>query len=119
MHVSDGIFRLHSDFLFEFIRILAASIQSISLHKLRVQRACDSTFNDYSPYNPYLQAHSSFDSTRCNVFVCDVTCDSLSESIASDSVDLVLLVFVLSAISPEKMTAVLKNIFQVSIYVLF
>ena len=60
-----------------------------------------------------LQSHPSYRTDRCSVFVCDVTANTLCDSVGENSVDLALVIFVLSAISPEKMVAALKNIFQV------
>ena len=44
-----------------------------------------------------------------------MTKDSLCGSMGENSVDLALMIFVLSAISPEKMVSTLKNVFQVRI----
>ena len=48
-----------------------------------------------------------------NVFQCDLTVDTLESHIPQCSVDIATLVFVLSAIHPDKMLAVLQNINQV------
>ncbi|XP_066484178.1 tRNA N(3)-methylcytidine methyltransferase METTL6 isoform X2 [Tiliqua scincoides] len=50
---------------------------------------------------------------RCKVFQCDLTKDDLLENIPSESVDIVTLIFVLSAVHPEKMHFVLHNIYKV------
>ncbi|GIY06846.1 tRNA N(3)-methylcytidine methyltransferase METTL6 [Caerostris extrusa] len=60
-----------------------------------------------------VKENSLYDPTKCNAFVCDATKDSLSEAIAADSVDIVSMIFVLSAIHPDKMLFVLNNIFKV------
>ncbi|KAA8499714.1 Methyltransferase-like protein 6 [Porphyridium purpureum] len=52
-------------------------------------------------------------SAQCNVFVCDVTSDSLAAHVAPKSVDIVLLFFVLSAISPSKHVRALENLASV------
>ena len=62
-----------------------------------------------------LQENPSFDTERCSAFQCDVTKDDLSEHIALHSVDIVTLIFVLSAILPSKMDSVLSNIFKVGL----
>ncbi|XP_018612393.1 tRNA N(3)-cytidine methyltransferase METTL6 isoform X1 [Scleropages formosus] len=49
---------------------------------------------------------------RCKVFQCDLTKDELQESISAESVDVAMLIFVLSAIHPDKMPLALKNIFK-------
>ena len=48
-----------------------------------------------------------------NAFHCDLTADSLESHLSKCSVDIATLVFVLSAIHPDKMLAVLQNIIQV------
>ena len=48
-----------------------------------------------------------------NAFHCDLTEDSLKSHLSKCNVDIVTLVFVLSAIHPDKMLAVLQNIIQV------
>ena len=50
--------------------------------------------------------------------MCDLTADKLSDTIPHKDVDLASLFFVLSAISPEKMTPTLKNIYSVRISVI-
>ncbi|XP_073899971.1 tRNA N(3)-cytidine methyltransferase METTL6 isoform X2 [Castor canadensis] len=66
--------------------------------------ACDFSPRAQNPlYNP----------ERCKVFQCDLTKDDLLDHVPSESVDVVLLIFVLSAIHPEKMNLVLRNIYKV------
>lgn len=48
-----------------------------------------------------------------NAFQCDLTVDTLESHIPQCSVDIATLVFVLSAIHPDKMVAVLQNIIKV------
>ncbi|XP_032092657.1 tRNA N(3)-methylcytidine methyltransferase METTL6 isoform X2 [Thamnophis elegans] len=63
-----------------------------------------------------------YDAKRCKVFQCDLTKDDLVENVPLESVDVIMLIFVLSAIHPEKMHLVLKNIYKVlkpGKYVLF
>ena len=76
---------------------------------------CVSTeYHTHCPHGGHTpQASSAFSAARCNVFVCDVTTDDLSDSVSPDSVDLALMIFVLSAISSDKMIQALKNVFQV------
>ncbi|KAL7392987.1 hypothetical protein ABVT39_004949 [Epinephelus coioides] len=50
---------------------------------------------------------------RCCAFQCDLTKDDLRENVAEGSVDVVTLIFVLSAIHPDKMKLALQNISRV------
>lgn len=52
------------------------------------------------------------------MFQCDLTKDDLLENIPPNSVDVAMLIFVLSAVHPEKMHLVLSNIYNVSKLVL-
>ncbi|EOY29947.1 S-adenosyl-L-methionine-dependent methyltransferases superfamily protein isoform 4 [Theobroma cacao] len=78
---------------------------------------------DFSPRAVNLvKAHKEFTQTRVSAFVCDLTTDDLSKQISPASVDVVTMIFVLSAVSPEKMPSVLQNIKKVlkpNGYVLF
>ncbi|XP_008568941.1 PREDICTED: methyltransferase-like protein 6 isoform X2 [Galeopterus variegatus] len=64
---------------------------------------------DFSPraQNP------SYDTERCKVFQCDLTKDNLLDHVPPESVDVVMLIFVLSAVHPDKMRLVLQNIYKV------
>ncbi|XP_021099778.1 methyltransferase-like protein 6 isoform X5 [Heterocephalus glaber] len=50
---------------------------------------------------------------RCKVFQCDLTKDDLLDHVPRESVDIVMLIFVLSAVHPDKMHLVLQNIYKV------
>uniref|UniRef100_A0AAA9T1T9 Methyltransferase 6, tRNA N3-cytidine n=2 Tax=Bos TaxID=9903 RepID=A0AAA9T1T9_BOVIN len=54
-----------------------------------------------------------YDTERCKVFQCDLTKDDLLEHVPPESVDVVTLIFVLSAVHPDKMHLVLQNIYKV------
>lgn len=69
---------------------------------------------DFSPRAVSLvKKHKEFNEGQINAFVCDLTVDDLSEQIPPTSVDVVTMIFVLSAVSPEKMPIVLQNIRKV------
>ncbi|WOL09934.1 hypothetical protein Cni_G18688 [Canna indica] len=57
-----------------------------------------------------VKGHKDFSEDRVHAFVCDLTMHTLSDVIEPSSVDIVTMVFVLSAVSPEKMPLVLHNI---------
>ncbi|KAI3955921.1 hypothetical protein MKW98_006281 [Papaver atlanticum] len=71
--------------------------------------ACDFSANAIS----LVKAHGDFKEERVNAFVSDVTKDDLCETISPNSVDIVTLIFALSAVSPDKMPLVLQNIKKV------
>ncbi len=50
---------------------------------------------------------------RCCAFHCDLTKDDLRENVPEGSVDVVTLIFVLSAVHPDKMKLALQNINRV------
>ncbi|XP_055387165.1 tRNA N(3)-methylcytidine methyltransferase Mettl2 isoform X2 [Condylostylus longicornis] len=56
-----------------------------------------------------LKEHSNFDSERAEVFVMDVTKENWSVPFEESSIDIIILIFVLSAINPSKMENVAKN----------
>ncbi|KAJ6994647.1 hypothetical protein NC653_017452 [Populus alba x Populus x berolinensis] len=82
---------------------LVASYPNIFVH------ACD-----FSPRAVNLvKTHKDYLETCVGAFVCDLTVDDLSKEISPSSVDIVTMIFVLSAVSPEKMPLILQNIKKV------
>ncbi|KAK3096524.1 hypothetical protein FSP39_001001 [Pinctada imbricata] len=61
----------------------------------------------------FVKENEHYDETRCHAFVCDITKDNLTDEVMANSVDLVTMIFVLSAIHPDKMEAALSNICKV------
>ncbi|CAH7237139.1 Mettl6 [Phodopus roborovskii] len=69
---------------------------------------------DFSPRAvDYVKQNPSYNRERCKVFQCDLTKDDLLDHIPPESVDVVMLIFVLSAVHPEKMHLVLLNVYKV------
>ncbi|XP_060104846.1 tRNA N(3)-methylcytidine methyltransferase METTL6 [Heteronotia binoei] len=69
---------------------------------------------DFSPRAvEYVKQNPLYNIQRCKVFQCDLTKDDLLENMPPNSVDVVMLIFVLSAVHPEKMHLVLSNIYNV------
>lgn len=69
---------------------------------------------DFSPRAvEYVKQNPLYDTERCKVFHCDLTKDDLLDHVPPGSVDVVMLIFVLSAVHPEKMHLVLENIYKV------
>lgn len=59
------------------------------------------------------QQNSLYCPERCLAFQCDLTNDDLQTTIQAETVDVATLIFVLSAIHPDKMQQSLENIFKV------
>lgn len=57
-----------------------------------------------------VKAHPAYNDQRVNAFVCDATSEDLRCAVPEESVDVVTLIFMLSAVSPAKMSSVLHNI---------
>ncbi|XP_028835828.1 tRNA N(3)-cytidine methyltransferase METTL6 isoform X4 [Denticeps clupeoides] len=69
---------------------------------------------DFSPRAvDFVKQNPLFSTERCLAFQCDLTKDDLKASVPSETVDVVTLIFVLSAIHPDKMKQALENIYQV------
>lgn len=69
---------------------------------------------DFSPRAvQYVKENPVYDQSRCHAFCCDLTTDDLTATISPGSLDLVSMIFVLSAIHPDKMVTVLRNIHSV------
>ncbi|KAL2243217.1 uncharacterized methyltransferase C3H7.11-like isoform X2 [Sesamum indicum] len=60
-----------------------------------------------------VKEHPNFNGDQINLFICDVANDELCEKILPSSVDIVTLIFMLSAVSPKKMPFVLQNLKKV------
>ncbi|XP_038391467.1 tRNA N(3)-methylcytidine methyltransferase METTL6-like isoform X4 [Canis lupus familiaris] len=60
----------------------------------------------------YVKQNPLYDSERHKVFQCDLTKDDLLEHVPPESMGVVMLIFVLSAVHPDKMHLVLQNIYQ-------
>lgn len=66
---------------------------------------------DFSPTAiQIVKEHQDYTPDRCNAFVCDITDDSAPVPFSNNSLDIIILIFVLSAISPEKMQNVVNRL---------
>uniref|UniRef100_UPI00398F7AA2 tRNA N(3)-methylcytidine methyltransferase METTL6 isoform X1 n=1 Tax=Pristiophorus japonicus TaxID=55135 RepID=UPI00398F7AA2 len=69
---------------------------------------------DFSPRAvEFVKQNHLYNAERCKAFQCDLTKDDLLEHVPADSVDVVTLIFVLSAIHPDKMQLALENIYKI------
>jgi len=59
-----------------------------------------------------LKQHPQYNTQRCEAFVCDVTQDDWKAPFEEGSLDIVILIFVLSAIPPHKMDHVVSQVFR-------
>ncbi|EGC30182.1 hypothetical protein DICPUDRAFT_83855 [Dictyostelium purpureum] len=69
---------------------------------------------DFSPHAVNLvKSNPTYNENQLKAFVCDIATEDLPQSIIKDnSIDLMLMIFVLSAISPEKMSNVANSLFK-------
>jgi len=69
---------------------------------------------DFSPRSvQFVKEHQLYNEENIKAFQCDITSDRLLEEVGPDSVDIVSMVFVLSAIHPDKHEMVMKNLWRV------
>jgi len=69
--------------------------------------------SDFSPQAiEILQSSPEYDEKRCKAFVLDATTEEWEVPFAKNSIDIIVLIFVLSAIHPEKFRQIAKNVFQ-------
>ncbi|XP_053744346.1 tRNA N(3)-methylcytidine methyltransferase METTL6 [Synchiropus splendidus] len=69
---------------------------------------------DFSPRAiDFVKKNPLFCSDRCRAFTCDLTREDLRENVPEAGVDVVTLIFVLSAVHPDKMKQVVVNISRV------
>ncbi|XP_075884685.1 tRNA N(3)-cytidine methyltransferase METTL6 [Nelusetta ayraudi] len=61
----------------------------------------------------FVKQHPLYVPERCCGFQCDLTSDDLRDNVPEGGVDVVTLIFVLSAVHPDKMKLVLQNISRV------
>ncbi|KAF0927904.1 hypothetical protein E2562_036881 [Oryza meyeriana var. granulata] len=57
-----------------------------------------------------LEKHKDYRPDQINSFVCDITLEQLTESVQPSTVDVVTMIFMLSAVAPAKMPLVLQNV---------
>lgn len=61
----------------------------------------------------FVKSNDKYDESRMKAFQCDITTENIFTEISNNSVDIVTLIFVLSAIHPQKFLVTLKNIFKI------
>eukprot|EP00743_Colponemidia_sp_Colp-15_P005175 GILK01005569.1.p1 GENE.GILK01005569.1~~GILK01005569.1.p1 ORF type:complete len:316 (+),score=56.90 GILK01005569.1:43-948(+) len=70
---------------------------------------------DFSPRAiEFVKAHPSYNTERCSAYVVDITKDPFPQQIVdTGGVDFVMMMFVLSAVAPEKMDLAISKIFDI------
>ncbi|XP_045598764.1 tRNA N(3)-methylcytidine methyltransferase METTL6 [Procambarus clarkii] len=67
---------------------------------------------DFSPRAvQFVKSHSLYDASKMDVFQCDITKDELRGKLSGE-VDIISMIFVLSAIHPEKFKTVVSNLYE-------
>jgi methyltransferase-like protein 6 len=61
----------------------------------------------------FVKSHPSYNESTIKAFQCDITTDQISKEIEHKSIDIATLIFVLSAIHPDKFHQTLQNMFNV------
>lgn len=61
----------------------------------------------------FVKTNPNYNENNIHAFCCDITTANIFENVKEQSVDIVTLIFVLSAIHPDKFHIVLKNVFKV------
>ncbi|RZF35168.1 hypothetical protein LSTR_LSTR014328 [Laodelphax striatellus] len=59
-----------------------------------------------------LKQSKHYDTARCNAFVCDITQEDWRAPFEFESLDIVIIIFVLSAIHPDKVTSVINKVYK-------
>ncbi|KAH8372144.1 hypothetical protein KR093_010174, partial [Drosophila rubida] len=68
---------------------------------------------DFSPRAvDFVRSNSLYDQKHITAFQCDITTQQVHDHIASESLDVCTMIFVLSAIHPDKFTAVIENLWK-------
>lgn len=60
----------------------------------------------------FVKQNPLYDETIIKAFQCDITTDTIFETIANESLDIISMIFVLSAIHPDKFDDVFKTLFR-------
>ncbi|XP_037824979.1 tRNA N(3)-methylcytidine methyltransferase METTL6-like [Lucilia sericata] len=69
---------------------------------------------DFSPRAvEFVRSNPKYDENKIKAFQCDITTQTIHDNIPAESLDIISMIFVLSAITPEKFDTVIKNLYKV------
>ena len=85
----------------------------LALDKAAAVYCCDFSQRAVELVEARKEGLSLHEKSRINPFVCDITRDPLTEHVPPGSVDVCTMVFVLSAVSPEKFARAIRNVSSV------
>lgn len=69
---------------------------------------------DFSPRAvEFVRSNPKYNENKIKAFQCDITTDTINEHISPNTLDIISMIFVLSAITPEKFDSVIKNLHKV------
>jgi hypothetical protein len=97
-----------------FIHAIDFSQRAIKLFKVFSESVLIlGTFPTESNTNLRSQDNPQYSETKCIASVCDIVNDPLPQHVPEGGIDVAMLIFVMSAIAPEKMNAVMLKLKQV------
>lgn len=81
-----------------------------------IQDECNNFFYYACDFSPraveFVQQNPLYTKDKVNAFQCDVTTEDIFNNIEKGSLDIITIIFVLSAIHPDKFNCVVENMFQ-------
>lgn len=81
-----------------------------------IQDGCNNFFYYACDFSPraveFVQKNPLYTNDKVNAFQCDVTTEDIFNNIEKGSLDIITIIFVLSAIHPDKFNCVVENMFQ-------
>uniref|UniRef100_A0A1A9WI37 tRNA N(3)-methylcytidine methyltransferase n=1 Tax=Glossina brevipalpis TaxID=37001 RepID=A0A1A9WI37_9MUSC len=89
-----------------FVYPLIEELDALNKHNKFFYYLCD-----FSPRAiEFVRNHPLYDTKRMLAFQCDITNEEIQQHVPSNSIDVITMIFVLSAITPKKFLLVIKNL---------
>jgi hypothetical protein len=111
--VLNSIFFFFFFFFFRYALLLTFHIFYVSSNNVEISNAFFYSFDFSKTAVDLLKANKEYDPARCQAFVCDVVTEALPDFILPNSIDAMVMIFVLSAIAPEHFDAVISKLHKV------